>query len=81
MCDRHMQKAFDRVDLTKFFKKLLQRPIPVLIVRILFHLYFNVNLRVSWNGAHSANFCSINSAKQGGILSPYLFSIFTNDFY
>lgn len=80
-CAIDMQKAFDRVDLTKLFKKLLQRPIPVLIVRILFHLYFNVNLRVLWNGAHSANFCSINSAKQGGILSPYLFSIFINDFY
>ena len=42
-CSIDMQKAFDRVDLTKLFKKLLQRPIPVLIVRILFHLYFNVN--------------------------------------
>ena len=74
-----MQKTFDRVDLAKLFKKLLQRPISVLIVRILFHLYFNVNLRVLWNGAHSANFCSINGVKQGGILSPYLFSIFIND--
>ena len=78
-CAIDMQKAFDRVDLTKLFKKLLQRSIPVLIVRILFHLYFNVNLRVLWNGAHSANFCSINGVKQGGILSPYLFSIFIND--
>ena len=34
---------------------------------------------VLWNGAHSANFCSINGIKQGSILSPYLFSIFTND--
>ena len=77
-CAIDMQKAFDRVDLTKLFKKLLQRSIPVLIVRILFQ-YFNVNLRVLWNGAHSANFCSINGVKQGGILSPYLFSIFIND--
>ena len=78
-CAIDMQKAFDRVDLTKLFTKLLQRPIPVLIVHILFHLYFNVNLRVLWNGAYSANFCSLNGVKQGGILSPYLFSIFIND--
>ena len=79
LCAIDMQKAFDRVDLTKLFKKLLQRPIPVLIVRILFHLYFNVNLRILWNGAQSTNFCSTNGIKQGGILSPYLFSIFIND--
>ena len=79
-CALDMQKAFDRVDLVKFFRKLLQRPISALIVRILFHLYFNIKLRVLWNNVYSSEFLSLNGVKQGGILSPYLFRTFINDF-
>ena len=74
-----MQKVFDSVDLVKLFRKSLQRPISALIVRILFHLYFNIKLRVLWNNVYSSEFLSLNGVKQGGILSPYLFSAFIND--
>ena len=66
-----MQKAFDKVDLVKLIEKLRQRPIPVFIIRILFHLYYNVDLRVMWNGAYSSHFSSINGVKQGGTLSSF----------
>ena len=78
-CALDMQKAFDRVDIIKLFCKLLQRPISALIVRVLFHLYFNIKLGVLWNNVYSSEFLSLNDVKQGGILSPYLFSTFIND--
>ena len=78
-CALDTQKAFDRVDLVKLFRKLLQRPISALIVRILFHLYFNIKLRILWNNVYASEFLSLNGVKQGGILSPYLFSTFIND--
>ena len=79
-CVIDMQKAFDRVDLVKLFQKLRQRPISVFILRVLFHLYYTVDLRVMWNGAYSSHFSSINGVKQGGILFLFLFIIFINDF-
>ena len=78
-CTIDMQKAFDRVDIIKLFNKLLIREFPVHIVRILFLLYSNLCLTVMWNGAKSSQFYTLNGVKQGGICSPYLFSIFIND--
>ena len=78
-CALDTQKVFDRVDLVKLFRKLLQRPISALIIQILFHLYFNIKLHVLWNNAYSSEFLSLNGVKQGVILSPYLFSTFIND--
>jgi hypothetical protein len=78
-CAIDMQKAFDRVDLTKLFSKLLLTGLSVFIVRILFVLYSNLCLNVFWNGAQSAMFHTLNGVKQGGILSPYLFNVFIND--
>ena len=43
----------------------------VFTICILFHLYYNVDLHVMWNGAYSSLFSSINGIKQGGILSPF----------
>ena len=51
-----MQKAFDRVDLLKLFQQSSKRPIRIHIVFFLFHLYFSVNLYVSWNGVYSSHF-------------------------
>ena len=78
-CTIDMQKAFDRVDLIKLFNKLLIQEFPVHIVRIFFVLYSNLCLTVMWNGAKSSQFYTLNGVKQGGICSPYLFSIFIND--
>jgi hypothetical protein len=65
-----MQKAFDRVDLLVLFKKLRVRSFPAVILRFMFILYSSLTLCVSWCGAFSDSFVSLNGVKQGGILYP-----------
>ena len=36
-------------------------------------------MRVRWNGAYSDNFDVSNGVKQGGVLSPLLFSVYMDD--
>ena len=78
-CTLDMQKAFDRVNLIKLFNRPALRQLPVHIVRILFLLYSQLSLCVLWNGCISDSFMSLNGLKQGGILSPFLFSVYMND--
>ena len=55
-CAIDKQKTCDRVDILQLFQKLSKRPIPICIVHFLFHLYFNTDLCVSWNGVYSSLF-------------------------
>ena len=58
-CAIDKQKACDRLDILQLFQKLSKRPIPIRIVRFLFHLYFDTDLCVSWNGVweYCFHFC------------------------
>ena len=69
----------DRVGLLNLFNKLSSSNLPAFITQFLLILYSNLSLRVSWNGAISDNFMSLNRIKQGGILSPFLFNLFIDD--
>jgi hypothetical protein len=69
-------KAFDRVEYFKLFKLLMERKISPIAIRILLNMYTNHSVRVSWNGVFSDCFTGMNGTKQGGVLSPILFSIY-----
>ena len=69
-------KAFDRVNYCKLFKILLFRDVSPLICRLLLNMYTNQALRVRWSNIFSDKFNVSNGVKQGGILSPILFSIY-----
>jgi hypothetical protein len=70
-----MQEAFDRVDLIMIFKKLRE---VISGCYTSFYVYFilTITLCVSWRGAFSDSFVSLNGVKQGGILFPFLFNVF-----
>ena len=72
-------KAFDRVNYCTLFKILLDRKLPVCIVRLLIDLYIRQKMCVLWNGVKSSIFNVSNGVKQGGILSPILFCVYIDN--
>ena len=69
-------KAFDRVNWLTLFEKLHKRSICPLFLRFLMHSYCNQKIRIKWNSALSGTSNTSNGVKQGGVLSPLLFTIY-----
>ena len=69
-------KAFDTVDHGILFSKLLERRMPKPIVRLLLQWYKSQKLCVRWLGKSSDHFEVSNGVRQGGVLSPILFTIY-----
>ena len=69
-------KAFDKVNHTKLFNILMEKGICPIMLRLIINMYKNNNAKVRWNYEHSPTFLMTNGVKQGGVLSPYLFSLY-----
>ena len=50
-----------------------------LLIRCLLYMYTNKHLNVSWNNSMSLYFSTTNGVKQGGALSPILYSIYIDE--
>jgi len=74
-------KAFDRVNYCKLFRKLLDRNISPLVLRLLLYMYTNQSLKVRWGNHVSDKFSAQNGVKQGGVLSPILFAVYMDDLF
>ncbi|CAL4144648.1 unnamed protein product, partial [Meganyctiphanes norvegica] len=72
-------KAFDRVNYIKLFDKLLSKGMCPLTVRLLLNMYTKQKLQVKWNNRLSSKFDVTNGVRQGGVLSPLLFSLYVDD--
>ena len=71
-------KAFDRVEYCKLFDKLLERNMSPLVLRLLLYMYTNQQLMVQWDNIVSDTFTITNGVKQGAVLSPILFAVYTD---
>jgi hypothetical protein len=71
-------KAFDRVEFTSLFRLLLNKGICPIVARFLLRLYTQQKIRVRWGDAVTQGFGATNGVKQGGVLSPCLFTIYIN---
>jgi hypothetical protein len=71
-------KAFDRVEFFKLFSILQKRRVSPLYVRLLYNMYMNQQLCVSYNNDKSSFFNVTNGVKQGGVLSPTLFTCYVD---
>jgi hypothetical protein len=80
-CLMDMSKAFDRVQHSHLFKKLLKQGMPPLIVRFILASYKKQKANVNWNGVDSEYFEIRNGVKQGAILSAVLYCVYTNGLF
>ena len=78
-CFLDASKAFDRVDHSLLFEKLLNRDLPPVIARLLLSWYSSQQLKVRWAKTFSNCFHTTNGVRQGGVLSPILFTVYIDD--
>jgi hypothetical protein len=76
VCFLDASKAFDKVNHWTLFMKLLDRKMPLIIVRLLLVWYRSQNFIIQWGNNLSDPFKVCNGVRQGGILSPFLFNLY-----
>ena len=72
-------KAFDRVEYVKLFQSLVAKDICPVVCLFLIKLYTNQTIRVRWGHSTSNSFKTCNGVKQGGVLSPLMFSVYVDN--
>ena len=75
-CCLDASKAFDYVKFDKLFNLLVQRDIPGVVIRLLLDSYTRQCMYIKWDDVLSEPISVLNGVKQGGILSPLLFSLY-----
>ena len=81
VCVMDMKKAFDTVQHSVLFTKLLERGIPPTYVRLLMVMYSRQSANVRWSNECSKQFPITNGVKQGAVLSAILFCVYIDDLF
>ena len=76
LCFLDASKAFDKINHWVLFRKLLDRQVPGIIVRILVVWYTKQNFYLRCNNCLSSPFTVSNGVRHGSILSPFLFNVY-----
>lgn len=79
ICALDISKAFDKVSHYGLFEKLMEKGAPKSLIEVIKCWYSKCNASVKWNGTISENFTTTSGVRQGGILSPILFSLYINE--
>ena len=69
-------KAVDKISHWTLFRKLIDRNVPMYLIKILCYWYQHQLMSVRWGYSISNVFNVTNGVRQGGILSPKLFNIY-----
>ena len=80
-CQTDMTKAFDLVQHSLLFQKLLQEGLSLIFLRILIVIYTFQYANVRWNGIISSIFSLCNGVRQGAILSGILYCFYVNNIF
>ena len=78
-CFVDYKKAFDLIDRSKLWVKLIKHGIQGKMLKIIHSLYENVKSCVKHNGLLSEYFSNTIGLFQGEVLSPILYSLYVND--
>ena len=76
-----MTKAFDGVQPSKLFRKLIDASMPPIAVRLLMVIYSSQSANVRWKNMVSEFFTLKNGCKQGAVLSGILYCVYVNDLF
>ena len=76
VCLLDASKAFDKILFDKLFQKLLDRKFPARYINILINSYLDQDIRVKWGSTLSNAFSGVNGVRQGGVISPILFTVY-----
>ena len=79
VCTIGASKVFDRVNFVVLFSLLRKQNFSPLYLRFLMYSYCNQRMVIRWNSSNSIEFLFSNGVKQGGVLSPLLFSVYLNN--
>lgn len=77
-CALDLSKAFDKVNHYILFIKLMDRSVPRSFLDVVINWYTNCVAMVRWNGELSNMFRLLCGVRQGGVLSPVLFSVYVD---
>ena len=72
-------KAFDMVEFSTLFRKLMIAGVPPILIRVLVFVYEEQFAWVKWGKSKSKQFKLVNGTRQGSVLSPALFSLYMNE--
>ncbi len=79
LCSLDMEKAFDRMNRSALFLKMMKRRCPLSLINLLDEWFEKSVSSVRWGDCLSTNFVMRSGTRQGGVLSPLLFSLFIDD--
>ena len=74
-------KAFNRVQYSKLFRILIDEMVTPIVLRLLLYMYAKQTPQVKWGEHISEEFNVSNGVKQGGVLSPVLFSLYIDELF
>ena len=69
-------KAFDKIEYSTLFNNLRGRNMCPVTLRLIMNMYISQKMQVRCSNVLSGRFTVGNGAKQGGILSPILFTVY-----
>ena len=78
-CFLDASKVFDRVSHNTLFSILEKRDVPPILLCFLWSWYKDQSCTVKWNSYVSDPFDVTNGVRQGGVLSPVLFTVYLDE--